>query len=181
MISLRSETAKMVLNYFYLHPHEELYANELVRKFDVDKRNLVKKLRELEVEGVLKSRPMGNLKLYSINDGYPLYKEYEKIVSKTVGLEKKIRDLLGAVQDVQEAYIFGSYAAQNLETHSDIDLLVVGGHSIVLLQKKIGELQREIDREINVVNMGAREYKKKLARNDPFLKGIFAKKHIRLI
>lgn len=181
MISLRSKTAKTLLNYFYLHPREELYANELVRKFEADKRNLVKKLRELEAEGVIKSRSLGNLKLYSINRDYPLHKEYEKIVFKTVGLEKKIADLLATVKGIQEAYIFGSYAAQNLETHSDIDLLVVGNHNILPLQKKIGELQREIDREINAVNMDAGEYRKRLKRDDPFLRGIFSKKFIKII
>ena len=76
MISLRSEITKKILNYFYLHKQESLYVNELVRKLNADKRNLVKKLHELEVENILKSQTRGNLKLYSINSGYSLYKEY---------------------------------------------------------------------------------------------------------
>lgn len=91
MISLKSEITKKLLNYFFINPQENLYVNELLRKFSLDKRNLVKKLRELEKEGILKSQIRGNLKLYSINKSYPLYKEYEKIVLKTVGLEDRMK------------------------------------------------------------------------------------------
>ena len=83
MISLRSEITKKLLNYFFLNPHESLYVNELVKKLHLDKRNLVKKIKELEKEGVLKSQTRGNLRLYSVNQDYPLYDEYRKIVIKT--------------------------------------------------------------------------------------------------
>ncbi len=50
MISLRSEITKTVLNYFFMNPQESLYVNELVQKLHLDKRNLVKKIRERIVE-----------------------------------------------------------------------------------------------------------------------------------
>lgn len=181
MISLRSEITKKILRYLYLHKQEELYVNELVRKLDVDKRNLVKKLHDLEDEGILKSQTIGNLRLYSINCAYPLYKEYEKIVQKTVGLEKEIERILRSVNGIHEAYIFGSYAQGKMERHSDVDLLVVGSHSSLSLQKKLIQLQKEIDREINVVDMDRSEYQKKLNDHDPFLTGVLNKRPIRII
>jgi len=72
MISLKSEITQKVLNYFFLNPQENLYVNELARKLSLDKRNLVKKIRELEKEGLLISQQRGNLKLYSININFPL-------------------------------------------------------------------------------------------------------------
>jgi DNA-binding transcriptional ArsR family regulator len=89
VVSLRSGVIRKVLNYFFVNHHESLYVNELSRKLDLDKRNLVKKLKELESEGLLKSELRGNLKIYSINKSYLLYKEYRKIILNTVGLEKK--------------------------------------------------------------------------------------------
>jgi len=41
MISLRSKVARKILNYFFINPQESLYVNELSRKLEVDKRNLV--------------------------------------------------------------------------------------------------------------------------------------------
>jgi predicted transcriptional regulator len=80
MISLKSEITKKILNYFYINPDDGLYVNELSRTLNLDKRNLVKKLKELEAEGILKSEIRGNLKIYSANKRFPFYKEYKKIV-----------------------------------------------------------------------------------------------------
>ena len=91
MISLRSEITRKLLNYFFLNPKESLYVNELSRNLALDKRNLVKKIKELEREGILKSQDRGNLKLYSINRDYPLYDEYRRIVIKTIGFEENLR------------------------------------------------------------------------------------------
>jgi len=181
LISLRSEITKKLLNYFFINPHESLYINELSRKFNFDKRNLVKKLKELEKEGILKSQVRGNLKLYSINKSYPLYKEYKRIIFKTIGLEDKLKRVLKDVDGVKQAFIYGSYAKDKMDTHSDVDLLVIGYHEIVLLQRKLNSLQKEIDREINSVNMDEHELKQRIKNKDPFILGVFKKKHIKII
>jgi predicted nucleotidyltransferase len=155
--------------------------NELSEKLVLDKRNLVKKLKELEKEGLLRSQERGNLKLYSVNTDYALYDEYKKIVLKTLGIEKQLKDLLKGVKGVKIAYIYGSYPKDRLSAHSDIDLLVIGSHSIVSLQKKLNSLQKEIDREINVVNMDLGDFKNRKKSEDPFISGVLKVKHIEII
>ena len=181
MISLRSKITKKILNYFFVNPHESLYVNELSRKLQLDKRNLVKKLRELESEGILKTRTRGNLKLCSINKTYPLYKEYERIVLKTIGFEDKLKKIVEEIKGVKEAYIYGSYAKNKMDVHSDIDLLVIGKHDIVNLQRKIRKLQKEMEREINIINMDEAEFKMRIKNKDPFILGILREKHIKVI
>jgi len=180
MISLKSEITKKVLNYFFLNPKESLYVNELSRNLALDKRNFVKKIKELETEGILKSQSRGNLVFYSINRDYPLYNEYRKIVIKTIGFEEMLRNALKNIKAINDAYIYGSYAKNKMDTHSDIDLLVVGSHNIISLQKKLNKIQKEINREINVVNMDEKEFKRKIKNNDPFIIGIIRNKHIRI-
>jgi len=180
MISLKSKVTGKVLNYFFLNSGSSLYVNELSEKLSLDKRNLVKKLKELENEGLLKSESRGNLKLYSGNEKYPLYNEYKRIILKTLGFEKKLTDLLKDLKDIKTVYIYGSYAEDRLSVHSDIDLLVVGNHKIVSLQKKINSLQKEIDREINIVNMDESDFNKRKKTGDPFLMGILKNKHIEI-
>ena len=181
MISLKSEITKKILNYFFINPQESLYVNELSRNLDLDKRNLVKKLKELEREGILKSQIKGNLKLCSINKNYPLYKEYEKIILKTVGLGSQLNEVIKGIAGIKEAYIYGSYAKNKMDVYSDIDLLVVGDHDIISLQRRLNKFQKEIDREINVVNMDQREFKKRVKKRDPFILEILHKKHIKII
>lgn len=181
MISLRSEITRKLLNYFFINPQENLYVNELSRKLDLDKRNLVKKLKELEKNGIVKSQIRGNIKLYSINKDYPLYEEYKKIILKTIGVEDKLRRILTEVEGIKEAFIYGSYAQNKMDIHSDIDLLVIGDHKISLLQKNLSKLQREIDREINSVSMDELEFKKRVKKREPFISEVLKNKHIQLI
>lgn len=181
MISLKSKITAKLLNYLFINPEEKLYVNELVSKLGVDKRNLAKKLKELEKEGILNSQIRGNLKFYSINKNYPLYTEYKRIIIKTMGLEEALRKILKETKGVKESYIYGSYAKDTMEVHSDIDLLVVGRHNVISLQKKLNKLQKNIDREINVINMDEQELKKRVKSKNPFILGILKGKHIRII
>lgn len=181
MISMRSKVTKELLNYFFLHPEESLFVNEISRKLDLDKRNLVKKLKELEEEGIFQSEAKGNQKIYSINKSFSLFNEYKQIVFKTIGIENKLRETLKKVEGVEAAYLFGSYAKNELDTHSDIDLLVIGEHKAIPLQKHINRVQKQIDREINIVNMDKKEFDDRKRRKDPFIENILKEKHIEVI
>ena len=181
MISLRSKIAAKLLNHFFINPDDRVYINELSKNLKVDKRNLVKKLKELEKEGILKRENKGNLKLYSINRNYPLYTEFRTIVLKTIGFEEKLRRILQKIEGVKEAYLYGSYATNKMDVHSDIDLLVVGNHNLLSLQSKLNKLQQEIKREINIVNMDEHDFKKRIKNKDPFINELLKKKHIRIV
>ncbi|MBE3112874.1 MAG: nucleotidyltransferase domain-containing protein [Acidobacteria bacterium] len=146
----------------------------MVASLEVDKRNLVKKLRELESMGLMSVEARGNLRLYSVNPSYPLYREYKRIFQKTVGVEARLRDLVRLTPGVKRALIFGSYACDAMQTHSDIDILVVGDHSVVSLQKELNKIQSEIEREVNCVHMNEDEFRRREEAEDPFLRDVFA-------
>jgi len=180
MISLRSKVTRKVLTYFFTNPHQDLYVNEMAAGLGVDKRNLVKKLRELESLGLMRSEARGNLRLYSVNPSYPLYREYKRIFQKTVGVEARLRGVVSLTPGVRRAYIFGSYAGDAMKTHSDIDILVVGDHSVVALQKELSKIQSEIKREVNCVHMNEDEFRRREEAEDPFLRDVFAHPTIEL-
>ena len=106
--------------------------------------------------------------------------EYKKIILKTVGLEHLLKEALQRVEGLKEAYLFGSYAKDQMDAASDIDLLAIGSYDTLELQKEISEVQRSIGREINVVSFGAVEYEKK-RKNDPFVKSVLKGKKIRIL
>ncbi len=181
MISLKSQVTRKLLGFFVLNPQETLYVNELSRKLALDKRNLVKKLHELEKDGILRSEKRGNMRLYGVDPGYPLYEEFRRIVLKTVGVEEQLRQIMTETPGISEAHIYGSYAQDAMSAHSDLDLLVVGDHEIKAFQRKINLLQREIGREINSVNISEGEFRKRIEMKDPFFVGVLRGKTIRLI
>lgn len=181
MISITSKIAQSLLAFYFLHEDESLYVNEIVRRLGVDKRNLVKKLNEFEREGIFKSEVIGNQKYYSLNKKYPLYKEYKKIILKTIGIEKQLKTTLSKIKGIKKAFIYGSYAKDKMDAFSDIDIIVIGNHSTVLLHKKIAQLQKLTDREINIISISQEEFNCKIENKDSFIADVLRKKRIDII
>jgi DNA-binding transcriptional ArsR family regulator len=180
MIGLKSKIAQETLAYFFLHEEVEMYVSELARRLDLDSGNLTRKLIELENAGILKSEQRGMQKYYSLNPSFPLLKEYRQITLKSIGLEHLLKETLKQVPGLKKALLFGSYAENRMDIASDIDLLALGNHKALDLQKTLANIQKKTDREINVVNMTEAEYEKR-KRSDAFLVSIQRKKHISLL
>lgn len=180
MISFKSKVTIKILDYFFLNQDAENYVNELAKILDLDPKNLHRKLGELEREGLFKSEFRGKERYFSLVKDFNLFEHYRQIFLKTFGLENKLKQVVGSVSGIKKAYIFGSYASDKMDSSSDVDILAIGSHSVLDLQKKISKLQRELRREFNVVNMGEAEFNKKKT-GDQFIKNIFNNKVIELL
>lgn len=179
MLRLKSRVAKKLLSYFFLHENESFYLNELVRQLDVDKRNLVKKLKEFEAMGLFETEAKGNLKIYSLNKRFPLYKEYKTSIFKSEGLKSELQKTLGKVKGIKRAFIYGSFASGTQDSLSDIDLMIIGDHSVLEVQQEITKLQKKMNREINLINLSEKEL---IARKkDPFIANVMKNKKIELL
>jgi len=84
------------------------------------------------------------------------------------------------VRGLKQAYLFGSYAKDQMDAASDIDLLAVGNHDTLELQKEISGIQKSVGREINVMSLGPTEYEKK-RKSDPFIKSVLQGKKIQIV
>ena len=180
MLNFKSKITTSTLNYFFLHPDEELFANEIARKFSLDSGNCSKKLHELEIEGILKSRTSGNQKYYSINKEFFLYHEYRQITLKTVGIEAQLKETLNKLKNIKQAFIFGSYVENKMDTFSDIDLFVITELNSINIYKAISPIEKNINRAINIVTMGEKEFHSK-QKTDDFVKNLMTHKIIELI
>lgn len=181
MVSLKSKITKALVNYYLLNKGADLYVNELARTLELDPKNTYRKLIELEDQGVLLSRFSGQQKYYRLNKDYPLLKELRTIVDSTIGLPNIIRESLKSISAIKSAYIFGSFAKNELDEHSDIDILVIGEHKPLEVSKKTGALSKNFKRQFNAINMTSEEYDKKIKKGDPFLKNIFKSKIIKVV
>ncbi len=174
MISLKSKVTRQVLADLFLCQEGSFYVNELARRLKLDSGNLTRKLHELESLGILKSDRRGRERYYSLNKAYPLIKEYSKIILKTVGVESMLQKLLRSIPGIKKAFIYGSYAKNQMDGSSDIDVLVIGEHRALDLQRKIVRLQRTLSREINLTSLSSKEYEAK-HKKDNFLRSIESK------
>lgn len=181
MISLRSEVTKKILNYFFINPHAKHYINELARILNQDPKNVDRKLKYLEKNGLLESDFMGKQRYFYLSQKYPLLKEYRKIILASIGIEQNLKKILAQDKQIKQAYIFGSYAKNNMDASSDIDLLIIGNHSPISLRKKINKIQKETNREINIINLSEQEFETKRKEKNPFIVNIFSEKIIKLL
>ncbi|MFH0763113.1 MAG: nucleotidyltransferase domain-containing protein [Candidatus Omnitrophota bacterium] len=181
MISLRSKVAIKLLDYYFLNPDAQAYINELARILDLDPKNTETKLKELEKEGLLKSEFRGKQRYFFLAKDNPVLEHYRQIFLKTHGIEKRLKDMISNIKGLKEAYLFGSYASNKMDSSSDIDILAIGSHSVLELQRVIAKLQKDTGREFNVMNLSLKEFEAKKKNKDPFLNSVFKTKTIRLI
>ena len=181
MISLRSKITIKLLDYYFLNPDAQVYINELARILEIDPKNTETKLKELEKEGLFKSEFRGKQRYFFLAKDNPVLEHYRQIFLKTHGIEKKLKDILSSIKGIKEAYLFGSYASNTMDSSSDIDLLAIGTHSILELQRIIAKLQKDTGREFNVINLSPSEFEAKKKDNGHFISSIFRTKTIRLV
>ncbi len=181
MISLRSKVAIKLLDYYFLNPEAQAYINELARILELDPKNTETKLKELEKEGLFKSEFRGKQRYFFLAKDNPVLEHYSQIFLKTHGIEKRLKDMIGNIKGLKEAYLFGSYASNKMDSSSDIDLLAIGTHSVLELQRVIAKLQKDTGREFNVMNLNMKEFEAKKKNKDPFINNIFKNKIIRLV
>ena len=181
MINFKAKITQAILGYFFINPRSEMYLNEMARKFKVDRGNLARKLAELEKEGILLKNKKGNLSLYTVNRDYPFLPELKKIFIKSFGLEHELKERLKNIKGIKTAIIFGSYAKDKLSAESDIDILLIGGHSVLEAQKAVLPLQKRLRREFNIIDLTEKEFTKRKKDKDEFIDNIFKGKIIKII
>ena len=181
MFNLYSKITARVLRYFFINPGKRAYINELSRRLEVDPGNLSRKLKELAKEGIVVSEFMGKQRYYFLNKKYPLFKEVKKIFEIKYGLAGEIAKRLKKIKGIKEAYVFGSYAKGDFEAESDIDVLLIGSHSVFSAQEALRPLEKIIGREINIVDLAEDELKKKQKAGDEFIADIFRGKTIKIL
>ena len=181
MISLRSKVTIKLLDYYFLNPEAQVYINELARILGLDPKNTETKLKELEKEGLFKSEFRGKQRYFFLAKDNPILEHYRQIFLRTYGIEKRLKDMIGNIKGLKEVYLFGSYASSKMDSSSDIDLLAIGKHSILELQRIIVKLQKDTGREFNVINLSPKEFEEKKKDKNSFINNVLKTKTIRLV
>lgn len=181
MIDLRSQLRRRLLGYYFTNPKANHYLRELAQMLGVDPANLSRELARLESQGLFQSERRGKERFYRLNPRYPLYEEVKRIVAKTVGVVPTLREGLGRIKGIEQAYLYGSFARDQQDALSDIDILIVGQPPAEKLAEFMRKLERQIGREINYVVLSPAEFATRRKKGDPFLADIWRNKRIDLV
>ena len=164
-----SKLKSKLLTYCFTHSDESFYVRELAGLVGEDAGNISRELRKLEAQGLYHSAVRGNLKIYTLNKQYSLFKELKGIVFKTEGVEGSLRSLVEECRSVILAFIYGSYAKGSEGKASDIDLILVGHVPVDKITRQIRGLEAKLNREINFTSYTPQEFEKQSQKAGSFL------------
>jgi predicted nucleotidyltransferase len=135
----------------------------------------------LEREGLFRSEVIGRQKYFQLSRDYPLFDEVRSILLKTIGAGPLIAQSLRKLEGTEEAYLYGSFARNQQDAVSDIDVLVIGTPRSEALAEAVRKLERQLGREINYTVLTRKEFDLRRTRKDAFLENVWRHKRISLI
>jgi predicted nucleotidyltransferase len=142
---------------------------------------LSRELGRLEKEGLLRSEIEGRQRYYSIDPQYTHLKAVLSLLQGTVGIVPSLRGALRRVEGIEHAYLYGSFAKNEEDVASDIDLLIIGKPDAPTLASEMARLEKTLNREVSYTVLKGQELKKKISSNDPFFSEIWHGKRVELI
>jgi len=170
---LFSSTARVkVLALLLLNPETSFYQREISALTGLPIRAVQREVERLQALGLLTSFTRGNQVHYQVNRDFFLFPELKSIFLKTVGLTALLGGALKEAENITLAFIYGSYAADQESTASDIDLLVVGTLSSRALHTTFQEAEKLVRREINYTLFSPEEFRTRAQTGNGFLRNV---------
>lgn len=124
-----------------------------------------REVARLSEAGILRTSIRGRLHLVEADDRLSWHGELRSLLLKTIGPATVLEDLLAAIPGIEEAYVFGSWAAryhgQPGPPPADIDVLVVGAVDLDALYAACRRAEAELRLDVNPVVRTAAEWRRR--------------------
>lgn len=163
-----------ILELFFKNSDREFYFREIAVSLNKEPGAIQNYINSLVEQNLLQDERKGNMRFFKLNKNHPLYDDIKSIISKTLGIGYKLKELVSALPKIEDAFVFGSIAQGKEYGDSDIDLLLIGEVDQDFLVEKIAKLQSELSREINYQIYTKDEVIKKLVERNEFFLNIFS-------
>jgi predicted nucleotidyltransferase len=172
--------AREVLALLMATPGQELHTRDIARRVNADAHPVQRALERMLDAGIVQSRRLGNLRLWSVRDT-ELTRPVREIVRRTAGLAGALHSALSSMRGVQLAFLFGSYASGEDKLGSDIDLFIVGSPDWTELSRVVTKHEGGLGREVNSVVWTMDELQSPTPKQQSFLNSLIRKPRIWLV
>lgn len=150
----RSQVQGELLAATLLAGDAEFSLTELARRIGAALSTVHREATRLETAGVLTSRRVGNVRFLRANPNSPAYGPLRELVERYFGVPVVITEEFADVDNIDELYIFGSWAAraQGLPgpEPNDIDVLVIGQPDRDATYESALRVERRVGKPVNV-------------------------------
>lgn len=145
---ITSKTRLKLILKFFLNTETKGYLRGLAKEFDESTNSVRVELNRFVEAGLLDSEMDGRKKVYMANKKHNLFDDIHNIVSKFVGIDQLVEQIVTKLGDVKAAYIIGDYAS-GIDS-GVIQLVIVGDVDGEYLGELVLKTERLIDRKISV-------------------------------
>jgi predicted transcriptional regulator len=143
-----SKTRVKLLLKFFSHNNSG-YLRSLAKEFDESTNAVRVELNRLTEAGLLTSGDAGKTKMYRANNQHPFFDEIRNMVSKFLGLDQLLEQVVRRLGNVEKAYIVGDYA-QGIDSGT-IQLLLIGRNiDLEYLDFLIHKTYEKVNRKVEV-------------------------------
>jgi predicted nucleotidyltransferase len=170
-----------LLSYFLLHPGEREHIRALSSMVNAQYSAVWKELNNLEATGILRSEKVGGRKEFFLNPNSSIVPELRSILLKTVAAGDILRAALEDLEGLETAFIYGSFATGNIDSESDLDLMLIGDLDLAQIAPVIQQLEVSLSREVNYVSFTRDEWDTRKTRGDAFIENVLADQKIFLV
>jgi len=150
---LRSRLQADMLTLILLNPGEEWTLSELASRIQATVSSVQREVVRAEQTGVITSRRLGNTRLVAAARS-PLTGPLTELLLRSFGPRQVLAEELAVVEGIDDAYIFGSwaarYAGQPGRPPADLDVLVIGDPDRDALDEAAQHASERLAREVNV-------------------------------
>ena len=179
---LRTPFQGQLLAWLYLHPEEETSLTEIASRFGVSSATASREADRLVEAELINARRHGNLRLLRANVAGRLAGPLTELFSLTYGPIAILGDLVLPLAGVEEAHIYGSWAARYSGERggvpNDVDVLVVGNPDEDELYEAARKAEQFLGREVNVHRVSPDRWRE--PGKDPFLTSVRSRPTVRL-
>lgn len=180
---LRSRVQGDLLALLYLHPEEEYSLTDIAKVIGASVKAVHHEASRLTTAGLISDRRHGNLRLIrAVTDGL-LARPLSDLLAVTYGPLPVLSEALAGMAGLDEAYIYGSWAARYQgepgPIPADIDVLVIGTPDLDELEEVSLKAQQHLRRPVNIRRIRPQTWHDP-DPTDPFLMSVRARPLVRL-
>lgn len=155
---ITSRTRVKLLLKFFSNESNSAYLRGLAEEFGESTNSVRVELNRLAQAGLLESQPSGNTILYRANERNALFPELKAMVSKYLGFDRIVEQVVLKIGSIDLALVTGSYA-QGIDS-GIIDIVLVGEINKRSLVSYIERTEKMINRKVRSLILTPKEFSK---------------------
>ena len=145
---ITSKTILRLLLKFFSRPGVRGHLRGLAEEMGESTNSIRLELNKLELAGLLIKETEGQKNVYSVDERNTFHSELVNLVSKYLGFDQIINDLISKVGEIKEVYVVGDYA-RGIDG-GVIEVIIVGDVQPTEITQVVKNIENKIGRKINL-------------------------------